>query len=341
MLAENWPGWRAGRQRRLRRERPADALVGHENVRWKAPLHGAGVSAPIVWGERVFVTSSDGRLNDRLHLPCYHRDDGRLLWHARFFGSAVSEGQFAPGGMAVPTPATDGKRVFALFGTGDLVCVDLDGKPVWVRSLAQEYGPFRNRWGMASSPLLAGELLVVQVDHWGQSYLLGVDAATGANRWRTVRDASVNWTSPVAASSRRQDADRRRRHLRDEGLRRRHRRASCGACRGCRCSASPRRWRPAIASSLSAAAISRRCRSACRRPRRPDEDARGLEGAAGRQHPVAGVLDGLYYYARITAWGLPEGGRRGRVWRKHWAASTRPRRSPATARSTSRARTAW
>src|SRR5262249_8361562 len=87
---------------------------------------------------------------------------------------------------------------FALFGTGDLVCVDVEGRPVWVRSLAQEYGPFRNRWGMAASPLLLGETLIVQVDHWGGSYLLAVDAATGANRWKTPRDTGVNWTSPIA-----------------------------------------------------------------------------------------------------------------------------------------------
>jgi outer membrane protein assembly factor BamB len=160
-------------------------------------LPGAGVSTPAVWGERVFVTASDGRQGDRLHLLCFHRDTGKPLWHVRCFGSATSEGQFAPGGMAVPTPATDGRRVFALFGTGDLVCVDNEGRPVWMRSLAQEYGPFRNRWGMAASPILSDDLLVVQVDHPGASYLLGVDAATGANRWRTRRDTSVNWSSPL------------------------------------------------------------------------------------------------------------------------------------------------
>jgi outer membrane protein assembly factor BamB len=169
------------------------------NVRWKVPLTGAGVSAPVVWGERVFLTASDGRLNDHLHVFCYRRADGRELWHARFFGSAPPEGLFAPGGMAVPTPATDGRHLYCLFGTGDLVCLDLEGKPVWVRSLAAEYGPFRNRWGMAASPLLVDDLLVVQVDHWGGSYLLGVDARTGGNRWKTDRDASVNWTSPVSA----------------------------------------------------------------------------------------------------------------------------------------------
>jgi outer membrane protein assembly factor BamB len=168
-----------------------------EHVRWKVPLEGAGLSTPVVVGERVFLTASDGRLNDQLHVSCFNRDKGELLWHIKLFGSAISEGQYAPGGMAVPTPMADAKRLYALFGTGDLVCLDHDGKPIWIRSLAQEYGPFRNRWGMAASPLLVGDLLVIQVDHWGESYLLGVDAATGANRWRTKRDASVNWTSPL------------------------------------------------------------------------------------------------------------------------------------------------
>lgn len=199
--AENWPGWRGPHGTGVTSEKGLPTRwSATQNVRWKVRLPGAGVSAPVVWGERVFVTSSDGRRNDRLHLYCYHRDDGRLLWHERYFGSALSDGQFPPGGMAVPTPTTDGKRVYALFGTGDLVCVDLDGKPVWLRSLAQEYGPFRNRWGMAASPLLVDDLLVIQVDHFGPSYLLGIDAATGNNRWRTPRATGVNWTSPLAVT---------------------------------------------------------------------------------------------------------------------------------------------
>src|SRR5262249_17944307 len=158
-----------------------------------------GVSTPVVWGDRIFLTASDGRLNDQLHVQCLHRADGRTMWQSQFFGSAQPEGQFAPGGMAVPTPATDGQRLYALFGTGDLVCLDFDGKPAWIRSLAREYGPFRNRWGMAASPVLVGDLLVVLVDHWGPSYLLGVDTKTGATRWKTDRDASVNWRSPAVA----------------------------------------------------------------------------------------------------------------------------------------------
>ena len=196
----NWPGWRGPDGTGLTAEKGLPVKwSARQNVRWKVPVEGTGVSAPVVWGDHIFLTASDGRLNDRLHVYAYHRADGRRLWHTKLFGSTQPEGLFAAGGMAVPTVAADGKRVFALFGTGDLACLDFDGKPVWLRSLAQEYGPFRNRWGMAASPLLAGGLLVVQVDHYGQSYLLGVDAVTGANRWRTPRDAAVNWSSPVTA----------------------------------------------------------------------------------------------------------------------------------------------
>src|SRR5262249_40402000 len=182
-FAADWPGWRGPGGDGVTAEKHLPvAWSATANVRWKARLHGAGVSSPVVWGDRVFLTASDGRRDDRLHVTCYHRADGRLLWHTRLFGSAPTD-QFPPGGMAVPTPAADGPRLFTLFGTGDLVCLDFDGRPVWVRSLAEEYGPFRNRWGMGSSPVLVGDLLVVQVDHWSQSYLLGVDARTGANRW--------------------------------------------------------------------------------------------------------------------------------------------------------------
>jgi outer membrane protein assembly factor BamB len=195
----DWPGWLGPNRDGLSPEKELPVTWSQtENLRWKVAVPGAGVSAPIVWRDRVFVTSSTGKSGEHLHLFCFHRDDGRRLWERRFFGSELSEGQFSPGGMAVPTPATDGKRVYALYGTGDLVCVDMEGKPVWIRSLAREYGPFRNRWGMASSPLLVEGLLVVQVDHWGKSYLLAVDAALGVTRWRTRRDAAVNWTSPVA-----------------------------------------------------------------------------------------------------------------------------------------------
>ena len=198
--ADNWPGWRGPGNRGVSTESKVPLEWSKtKNVRWKVEVPGAGVSSPVIWDERIFLTASDGRLNDRLHVYCYHRDDGKLLWHTRLFGSAPTD-LYPPGGMAVPTPATDGKLVYVLFGTGELAALDFAGKPVWMRSLAEEYGPFRNRWGMGTSPILVGDTLFVQVDHWSQSYLLAVDAKTGANRWKADRPGSVNWTSPLAVS---------------------------------------------------------------------------------------------------------------------------------------------
>ncbi len=199
--AENWPGWRGPGNRGVSHETDLPLTWSREqNVRWKVAVPGAGVSAPVVWDEHIFLTASDGRRNDRLHILCYHRADGRLLWHTRLFGSAPTD-LFAPGGMAVPTPATDGRAVYVLFGTGDLAALDFAGKPLWIRSLAEEYGPFRNRWGMGASPILADGTLYVLVDHWSQSYLLAVDPAIGANRWKADRPTAVNWTSPLVVKT--------------------------------------------------------------------------------------------------------------------------------------------
>lgn len=199
--AGNWPQWRGPKGTGVSDEKDLPSeWSGTKNVKWKAPLFGAGVSAPVVWENHILLTASDGREQDRLHVLCYHRDNGRLLWHTRLFGSVANpQSMFPPGGMAVPTIATNGRYLYALFGTGDLACLDFAGKPVWIRSLAQEYGPFMNRWGMAASPVLLDDLLIVQVDHWSKSYLLAVDANSGGTRWKKDRDASVNWSTPIVA----------------------------------------------------------------------------------------------------------------------------------------------
>lgn len=196
--AENWPGWRGPGNRGISSETDLPLSFGPgKNVRWKVDLHGAGVSTPVVWGDRVFLTASDGRLDDRLHVFCYRVDDGKLLWHTRLFGSSPTD-LYPAGGMAVPTPATDGQALYVLFGTGELAALDFDGRPIWIRSLAEEYGPFRNRWGLGTSPVLVRGTLYVLIDHWSQSYLLAIDPATGRHRWKADRPTAVNWSSPLA-----------------------------------------------------------------------------------------------------------------------------------------------
>lgn len=196
--ADPWPGWRGPGNHGISAEKDFPITwSATKNVRWKVEIPGAGVSNPVVWGDHVFLTASDGRLNDRLHVLCFHRKDGKRLWHTKLFGTAPTD-LYPAGGMAVPTPATDGKLLYVLFGTGDLAAFDFQGQPVWIRSLAEEYGPFRNRWGMGNSPILVGDSLIVVVDHWSQSYLLAVDPATGKNRWKTDRPTAVNWSTPLA-----------------------------------------------------------------------------------------------------------------------------------------------
>jgi outer membrane protein assembly factor BamB len=211
--AENWPGWRGPARSGLTTETGVPTTWSPtEAVLWKTPLPGTGLSNPIVWGDRVFVTAAEGREQGELHVFCFDRDTGKARWHKRLWGTAPTVFYYPKSGLAGPTPITDGKRLWAFFGTGDLFCFDLDGGLVWQRSLADEYGPFENRFAATSSPLLFrapearrtesrdtgfSNTVILQCDHYGASYVLAVDADTGANRWKSDRpEAWLSWSSP-------------------------------------------------------------------------------------------------------------------------------------------------
>jgi len=100
--------------------------------------------------------------------------------------------------MASPTPVTDGKAVYALFATGDLAAIDRDGNLLWYRSLVGDYPKISNQVGMASSPILAGDVLCVPMDNEGDSFAAGIDKKTGKNVWKVKRDRSINWVTPLA-----------------------------------------------------------------------------------------------------------------------------------------------
>ena len=202
LQAENWPGWRGPARTGVSTESDVPCEWSAENgPRWRVDLPGAGISNPIVWDDRVFVTSSDGPRGDELHVVCLHRDDGRELWHLQLWGTAPTLSHGAKSSMASPTPVTDGRHVYAFFGTGDVFCLDFSGRLVWQRSLAAEYGEFENRFAASSSPLLLDDLLLLQCDHYGGSYALAIDKTTGENRWKTDRpDAWLSWSSPQLAA---------------------------------------------------------------------------------------------------------------------------------------------
>jgi outer membrane protein assembly factor BamB len=199
--ADDWPGWRGPHRDGTSDEShvPLD-WSAESGVRWKVPLPGSGISSPIVWRNQVFVTSSSGPRQEELHVICLAADDGRELLHETFWGTAPTLYHATKSSMASPSPVTDGRSLYAFFGTGDVFCLDLEGRLVWSRSLATEYGEFENRFAASSSPLLYGDRLLVQCDHYGASYLVAIDAATGANRWKRDRpEAWLSWSSPQLA----------------------------------------------------------------------------------------------------------------------------------------------
>jgi outer membrane protein assembly factor BamB len=166
------------------------------SITWEIPLPGRGLSSPIIVGDRVFVTCSSGPKQARLHVICYRASDGVKLWERQFFATGRTMCHEKTS-VAANSPATDGQRVFALFSSNDLVALDLDGNLLWLRALALDYPNVSNSLGMSSSLVVADSTVVAQVENDTQPLALGIDAATGVNRWSLERPKMANWTSPI------------------------------------------------------------------------------------------------------------------------------------------------
>lgn len=167
-----------------------------ENIAWQAKLPGKGQSSPIIWNGRVFVTSIEGSMKDKCHLVGLSLSDGRELWRQTVAASQTVRSNYFQSRSA-PTPAVDAKHVYAFFETGNVVATDHEGKIAWQRNLTEDYGPFESNIGLASSPLLVNDVLVILVDHEGPSYLLGLDAKSGETRWKTERTSRTSYSSPA------------------------------------------------------------------------------------------------------------------------------------------------
>ncbi len=167
-----------------------------ENIAWKTALPGRGLSSPIIVGDRAFVTCSSGFRHDRLHVLCVNVSDGTIRWERQFTATGRTM-TFPKICNAAPSPASDGKRVFALFSSNDLICLDLDGNLQWFRGLTFDHPNVSNSLGMASSPVVVGDTLVAQVENDSQSLATGIDVATGLSRWTIERPKRANWTSAV------------------------------------------------------------------------------------------------------------------------------------------------
>ncbi len=173
-----------------------DVKVG-TNVRWRAELPARGVSCPVVAKGKVYVTCCGGYRQDRLHVLCFDAKSGKQLWERQFTATGCTNCH-PKTSMAAATPVTDGDRVFALFGTGDLAALDADGNLLWYRALVRDYPTITNQVGMAASPVLYKDVLLLPLENAGdQSLALAVDAKTGKNLWKGARTRDINWVTPL------------------------------------------------------------------------------------------------------------------------------------------------
>ena len=171
------------------------------NIKWKATIQGEGWSAPIVVGQKVFVTtavSSGQKSKNSDHdwkVLCLDAATGKTLWSKDAIHSKPRLGTHRDNTYASETPATDGKKVVAYFGMMGVFCYDLDGNELWKNDLGNF--PMKNEWGTSSSPIIHDGLVFLQVDNEQKSFLVAIDLATGNEKWRKEREEASNWGSPI------------------------------------------------------------------------------------------------------------------------------------------------
>jgi outer membrane protein assembly factor BamB len=187
-------GMATGQDRQLRQ-----TWSEQEGVAWQAELPGRGASSPIVVGDLVVVTASSGVRQDRLHVLAFDAASGAPRWE-RIFWATGRTLCHPTSAVAAGTPASDGRRIVALFSSCDLFTLDLDGRLLWQRNLAEEHPRSGNDVGMGSSPRIIDGTVVVQIDCQGDAFAVAIDAATGADRWSVPRDRIASWSSPLAVT---------------------------------------------------------------------------------------------------------------------------------------------
>lgn len=196
---ENWPNWRGPA---LDGSSPATGLPAEwsrtEGLQWRSQLPGPGNSTPVLWGDRLFLTSVDSETGHVLAM-CVDARNGEILWKRRHGKNR----RWGRNDMTSPSPVTDGKRVVFMFGSGELVAYEHAGKRLWRRDVKAEFGALSWLFGYGASPLLHDGRLYVQMmrrpkQGAGEPFLLAVDPADGKDLWRQVRDAEAvgeSWES--------------------------------------------------------------------------------------------------------------------------------------------------
>lgn len=182
----DWPAWRgpAGNGSALKGEYPTRWTP--EDAAWKVELPGTGVSTPIVWQNRIYLTTPAEGQDAVLALD----KDGKQLWLVKL-GAESPARHRTLGSSCNASPVTDGKSIFARFRSGRVAALDLDGKVRWQLDLVERFGPEELYWDQGSSPMLAGDLVIISRMHHGESFVAAFDKLTGKQRWLQKRNYQV------------------------------------------------------------------------------------------------------------------------------------------------------
>ena len=208
--AENWGQWRGPAFNGSSPESNLpDDFSPTKNVAWTVPLPGESAATPIVWGDRVFISSSNEK-DKTLRAICLDKKTGKVIWDQEV---AIGYSQDDKSNFASPSPATDGNLVVFLYGNGNLAAFDFSGKKLWARQLEKDYGQFAYQWTYGASPLLFDGKLFIQVLQRDEpvhgrgkgsgieSYLLALEPKTGKELWRHVRPSDARMESHEAYST--------------------------------------------------------------------------------------------------------------------------------------------
>lgn len=217
---KNWPQWRGPHANGVATlANPPLEWSETKNVRWKIEVPGKGLSSPIVWGDRIFLTTAipteesaapaesetGGRRRGispsnklKFVVLALARNNGKTLWERTAVEAMPHEGTHNDGSWASNSAITDGEHVIAHFGSRGIFCYDLQGKLIWQKDLGDM--STRNGFGEGSSPALHGNTLVVNWDHEGDSFIVALDKRNGKELWRVQRDEITSWSTPLVVT---------------------------------------------------------------------------------------------------------------------------------------------
>lgn len=205
-ITKNWPGFRgpggAGISAYTNVPANWNGKTG-QGILWKTEVPLPGYNSPVVWGDRVFISGGDP---NGLQVFCFDALSGKHLWTGDVTRAPLKSGEEpfeameVDAGFAAPTVATDGRRVYAIFATGDISCFDFNGRKVWEKNLGRP----DSAYGYASSLAIYRNLVIIQYDQGvvedEKSELIAVDGFSGRIVWRTKRPVGNSWSSPIVTS---------------------------------------------------------------------------------------------------------------------------------------------